>query len=98
MKIQITTIITAILLTTNIVGQNQSIAIKKEPSPQTIGEQITKNELKKHILILASDSLGGREVGKPGELMAANYIANHFKNIGIPPYKNTTYYQEIPLY
>ena len=98
MKTLITTIITAILLTTNIVGQNQSIAVKKELSPQIIGEQITKNELKKHILILASDSLGGREVGKPGELMAANYIANHFKNIGIPPYKNSTYYQEIPLH
>ena len=63
MKTLITTIITAILLTTNIVGQNQSIAVKKELSPQIIGEQITKNELKKHILILASDSLGGRESG-----------------------------------
>ena len=42
MKTLITTIITAILLTTNIVGQNQSIAVKKELSPQIIGEQITK--------------------------------------------------------
>ena len=46
-----------------ICWSNQSIAVKKELSPQIIGEQITKNELK-HILILASDSLGGREVGK----------------------------------
>tara|TARA_B100001142_G_scaffold61798_2_gene60948 strand:+ start:4625 stop:6211 length:1587 start_codon:yes stop_codon:yes gene_type:complete len=98
MKKTITTTITALLLITNIVGQTQSTVIKRGLSPQKIGEQITKKELKKHILILASDSLEGREVGTPGELMAANYIANHFKKIGIPPYKNSTYYQEIPLH
>tara|TARA_Y100001933_G_scaffold238309_1_gene261958 strand:+ start:380 stop:1429 length:1050 start_codon:yes stop_codon:yes gene_type:complete len=48
-------------------------------------ETITKSELEKHILILTSDSLEGRETGRPGQKKAANYIANHFKNIGIPP-------------
>ena len=54
-------------------------------------------ELKKHLLILASDSLEGRETGKPGQKMAAEYIANHFKKIGIPPYKKNTYYQKFSV-
>ena len=29
--------------------------------------------------------------------MAADYISNYFKHIGIPAYKDSTYYQEIPL-
>ncbi len=64
---------------------------------ESIGETIKLNKLKEHILILASDSLEGREVGQPGEFMAAEYMSNYFKDIGIPPYKDSTYYQKIPL-
>ena len=55
---------------------------------------IIVEDLKRHLNILASDSLEGRETGKHGQKMAANYIMNHFKNIGIPPYKKKTYYQK----
>ena len=46
---------------------------------------IKKSELKKHILILTSDSLEGRETGRIGQKKAAKYIADHFEKIGIPP-------------
>ena len=62
-----------------------------------LGNFITVEKLKEHILLLASDSLEGREVGQPGETMAADYMSNYFKEIGIPPYKDSTYYQHIPL-
>ena len=29
--------------------------------------------------------------------MAANYIANFFKEIGIPPYKNNSYFQKFKV-
>ncbi len=64
---------------------------------ENIGESIKLKKLKEHISILASDSLEGREVGQPGELMAAEYISRYFRDIGIPPYKDSTYYQKIPL-
>ena len=64
---------------------------------ELIGPTITKQKLKKHIEILASDSMGGREVGEAGETMAANYMSNHFRNIGVKPYNDVTYIQEIPL-
>ena len=53
--------------------------------------------LKKHIEILASDSLEGRETGETGQKMAAEYIASCFKKAGIPPYKCKTYYQKFKV-
>ena len=55
---------------------------------------ITSEDLEKHLIILASDSLEGRETGQKGQKMAADYIMNHFKNIGVPPYKRKSYYQK----
>ena len=43
-------------------------------------ETITSKDLYKHISVLASDSLEGRETGKRGQKMAADYIMNHFKD------------------
>ena len=60
-------------------------------------ETINIFDLEKHLRILASDSLEGRETGKPGQKMAAAYIANHFRSIGIPPYKGKTYYQRFKV-
>ena len=54
-------------------------------------ESIIEDDIRKHISILASDSLEGRETGKPGQKMAADYIMNHFRKIGIPPYKKNKY-------
>jgi len=58
---------------------------------------IIVEDIKRHLNILASDSLEGRETGKPGQKMAADYIMNHFKDIGIPPYKKNTYYQKFKV-
>jgi hypothetical protein len=60
-------------------------------------ETIIVEDLQRHLNILASDSLEGRETGKKGQKMAADYIANHFKNIGISPYKKDTYYQKFKV-
>ena len=60
-------------------------------------ETINVYDLEKHLSVLASDSLEGRETGKPGQKMAADYIMNHFKDIGIPPYKRKKYYQKFKV-
>ncbi|MGY8987233.1 MAG: M28 family metallopeptidase [Flavobacteriales bacterium] len=60
-------------------------------------ETITTEDLEKHLTVLASDSLEGRETGKKGQKMAADYIMNHFKNIRVPPYKKNTYYQKFKV-
>jgi len=71
-------------LTTTVFAQENII----------FAETINTIDLEKHLSILASDSLEGRETGQKGQKMAADYIMNHFKNIGIPPYKGKKYYQK----
>jgi hypothetical protein len=57
----------------------QVVASKAEDFAKTI----TAQDLKKHLSILASDEYEGRETGEKGQKMAAEYIINHFKKLGL---------------
>ena len=57
---------------------------------------ITPEDLSTHLHILAADSMEGRETGKRGQRMAAAYIADHFKTVGLKEV-NGSYFQEVPL-
>lgn len=56
-------------------------------------EQAKNEELKKHIVYLASDELEGRLTGSKGETLAANYIEKVFKKLKLKPYQNKNYIQ-----
>ncbi len=58
---------------------------------------ITAEELKEHLYILASDKFEGRETGKEGQKMAAEYIANYFESLGVDPIIDGSYFQTFPL-
>jgi hypothetical protein len=45
-------------------------------------QNIAANSLKKHLTILASDVFEGRETGKKGQQLAAQYLINSFRNSG----------------
>src|SRR5436305_8397799 len=45
----------------------------------------TEQYLKNTIYYLASDKLGGRNTGSPGEKLASDYIVDQYKQIGILP-------------
>lgn len=51
-------------------------------------------EFKKHTLYLSSDALGGRGNGSQGIEMAANYISEKFKEIGLEPIQEENYLQK----
>ncbi|MCR6637989.1 MAG: hypothetical protein NVV82_03085 [Sporocytophaga sp.] len=51
----------------------------------TYENTITANDLSRHLHILASDSLEGRETGMAGQKKAAEYIKNHFQQLGLQP-------------
>ncbi len=60
---------------------------------------ITMNDLKKHLTIIASDSMEGRETGTEGQRKAAAYIENQFKTIGLKTANGMKSYQQFyPLY
>lgn len=70
---------------------------QKPLSPLRFSKNIKAEHLKEYLYKLASDEFEGRETGQKGQKEAAAYIAAHFKNIGIPPLQNGTYFQDIPL-
>src|SRR5688572_27482859 len=49
---------------------------------------ITEEETSRIIHVLASDSLKGRGNGQPGVLMAAKFIGEEFKKIGLSTFKD----------
>ena len=82
-----------VLVTSNALrAQNDSAAMK-------FSKSIVAEDLKKHLVVLASDEYEGRETGEKGQKMAAAYIMKHFKDCNIPGLKNLKegYYQEFPL-
>lgn len=59
---------------------------------------ITMKESRAHVEILASDRFRGRETGKPGQWLAAKYIATEFANYGLlPPVQDASYYQNFSI-
>ena len=58
---------------------------------------ITAEELKKHLYIVASDEMEGRETGSIGQKKAGEYLINQYKVNNIPfPKGAKNYYQNIP--
>lgn len=48
-------------------------------------ESITPSDLKKHLVIIASDSLEGRDTGSPGQKKAAEYVSKFYRQYGLQP-------------
>lgn len=61
------------------------------------GEQITQDILRKHISVLASDSLEGRETATPGMRKAAAYVSDVFSGTGVRPAVQGSYLQQMPF-
>ncbi|MBK0404314.1 M28 family peptidase [Adhaeribacter sp. BT258] len=66
---------------------------------EMFAQSITAADLSVHLHILASDEMEGRETGKKGQKMAAEYIAGHFREIGVssPAALPQPYYQPFEL-
>lgn len=62
------------------------------------GNQITTDDLKDNLTILASDAMEGRETGKRGQKMAAAFISAHFEEVGLAGPVNGSYYQRVELF
>jgi len=58
---------------------------------------IKPEDLKLLVYALASDSMQGRETGEEGQRIAAQFIADQFKNAGLPPKADKGFFQKIML-
>jgi len=60
-----------------------AFAQKANPERQALAESITAKELRTHLTYIASDELEGRDTGSEGQRKAADYIIQHFKELGL---------------
>lgn len=61
-------------------------------------DEITTEFLREHLTVFASDSMEGRETGTRGEEMAAQYLANQYRQLGLQPAgDNGSYFQKFKL-
>ena len=66
---------------------------------ESYANYISVAQLQKHLSIIASDSMEGRETGTIGQRKAAAYIESNFKKIGLAPSVPAKGYQQFyPLY
>lgn len=80
----------AFLLPQGWAAAQDSLAIR-------YASEITSQRLREHLYVLADDSMQGRETGLEGQKKAAQYIADFFSELRVPPSVNGSYFQEFPL-
>lgn len=85
-------------LTMSLLAVSLLSAQVMEKQARKYAKTITDDDLTRHITLLASDSLEGRETGKKGQKMAAEYIKNHFESLGLKAPVDGSYFQKFNLY
>ena len=75
-----------------------SIAQKKDKSLVKLSSSITADDLKKHLYVIASAEMEGRDTPSPGQEKAAEYIESHFKKIGLMPGNGNSYRMPYTLF
>ena len=58
---------------------------------------ITVEDLTKHLTYLASDEMKGRDTGSPEGKIAANYLADFYKGLGLTAPNGGSFFQNVPL-
>ncbi len=92
-----TYILPLIALTLSCNVSKNSYKIKKDSKVVEYANTITAEELKQHLSVIASDEYEGRETGKKGQIMTAEYLKNEFIKDGVAPGNKGDYYQNFPL-
>lgn len=61
-------------------------------------DEITVDYLRQHLTVFSSDSMEGRATGMKGQKIAANYLVNQYKNMGLKAVgDNGSYLQKLKL-
>jgi hypothetical protein len=71
--------------------------VSEKSNFQAVYDDISIDNLKKHIKYLSSDDLAGREPASKGDRLAADYLIKNFKSLGIKPGNGDSYLQKVDL-
>ncbi|MDA1269417.1 MAG: M28 family peptidase [Bacteroidetes bacterium] len=69
----------------------------QNPVQVKYANSITVADLTKHLTYLASDEMKGRDTGSPEGKIAANYLADFYKGLGLAAPNDGSYFQNVPL-
>ena len=78
----------------NVFFISQLICFAQKSDASKYASLITGEGLKKHLTIIASDEMQGRETGTEGQRKAAKYIEDYFKSIGLEYPKSLNGYRQ----
>ncbi|RAK02052.1 peptidase M28-like protein [Larkinella arboricola] len=69
-----------------------------QPVSKLPESKLNRSELEAQMRFLAADELQGRRTGEPGNMVAARYIAEQFRALGLKPVSGQSdYFQKIPF-
>lgn len=74
------------------------LAQKKDKAALQAAATITAQDMQRHLYIVAGPEMEGRDTPSPGLEKAADYIENHFRQLGLLPGNNGSYRQYYPLF
>lgn len=78
--------------------EETEIPPQQDPYALKYGQTISAEDLQTHLKILSSKEYMGRGNGQEGQKMAANYIADYFQSLNLPPVgENGDYFQTVKL-
>ena len=82
---------------TKIENLKNNIQLTDSSVVMTYANTITAEELKTHLYTFSSDDFEGREVGKAGQIKAANFLKTYYQSEGIQsPISDSIYFQKVP--
>lgn len=96
MKVPHTLTLASALAAAIAVACSHQAGVSTASAPGHTGAAITPADLKTRLYIYADDSMGGRETGTIGNMMATRYIASEAARMGlVPAGENGTYFQNM---
>ncbi len=86
------------LLITALVAMGMgSQVLAQNPTQVKYASTISAEDLEKHLSVIASDEMEGRDTGSEGQKRAAEYIINHYKSLGLTGAMNGSFEQPFDL-
>ncbi len=85
MKRLVCVVVGLMVITLHHSGLAQQQSFPFDSIAHRFAQTITLQELNEHLTVIASKDFEGRETGKKGQKLAADYIARTFEKEGLPP-------------
>ncbi len=74
----------ALLLTLQLTAQDRAPLPTTDEEARALAATIRTEDLRRHLTVLSSDDMEGRETGQPGQKRAAAYLAGQLAAMGFP--------------